>query len=67
MDGATLKDNISEFIGLIKTEQSRIADSLTAGHAINFETYQRLVGSHQGLQVSLDILNELMTEDSEDN
>jgi len=62
-----MRDVISEFIGLIKTEQVKIAESLTAGHAINIESYQRLVGQHQGLQASLDVLNELMTEDSEDN
>jgi len=61
-----MRDIISEFIGLVKTEQARIAESLTAGHAINFETYQRLVGNYQGLQTSLDVLNTLMTEDDED-
>lgn len=61
-----MKDIISDFIGLVKTEQSKIADSLTAGHAITFEAYQRMVGNHQGLQASLDILNEIMTEDDED-
>lgn len=62
-----MRDVISEFIGLIKIEQERIAESLTAGHVVNFESYQRLVGSHQGLQASLNILNGLMTEDNEDN
>jgi len=61
-----MKDIISEFIGLVKTEQARIAESLTAGHVINFESYQRLVGNHQGLQTSLDILNIIMTQDDED-
>jgi hypothetical protein len=61
-----MKDIISEFIGLVKTEQARIAESLTAGHVINFESYQRLVGNHQGLQTSLDILNTIMTQDDED-
>jgi len=62
-----MRDIISEFIGLVEAEQVKIAESLTAGHAINIESYQRLVGQHQGLQASLDVLNELMTEDSEDN
>ena len=62
-----MRDVISEFIGLIKDEQIKIAESLTAGHAINIESYQRLVGQYQGLQASLDVLNELMTEDNEDN
>lgn len=62
-----MKDIISEFIGLVKAEQVRIAESLTAGHAINIESYQRLVGNHQGLQAALNILNEIMTEDDENN
>lgn len=61
-----MRDIISEFIGLVKTEQARIAESLTAGHVVNYESYQRLVGTHQGLQASLDVLNALMTEDDED-
>ena len=61
-----MEDIVSKFIGLVKAEQTRIAESLTAGHVINFETYQRLVGNHQGLQASLDLLNALMTEDDED-
>ena len=62
-----MKDIITELIGLIKTEQQRIAESLTAGHAINIESYQRLVGNHQGLQAVLIMLDDLMTEDDEEN
>ena len=43
-----MKDIITELISLIKAEQQRIAESLTAGHAINIESYQRLVGNYQG-------------------
>jgi len=60
-----MKDIITELIGLIKAEQQRIAESLTAGHAINIESYQRLVGNYQGLQASLNLLDGLMTEDDE--
>ena len=60
-----MKDIITELISLIKAEQQRIAESLTAGHAINIESYQRLVGNYQGLQASLNLLNNLMTEDDE--
>jgi hypothetical protein len=60
-----MKDIITELIGLIKAEQQRIAESLTAGHAINIESYQRLVGNYQGLQASLNLLDALMTEDDE--
>jgi len=60
-----MKDIITELIGLIKAEQQRIAESLTAGHAINIESYQRLVGNYQGLQASLNLLDALMIEDDE--
>jgi len=60
-----MKDIITELISLIKAEQQRIAESLTAGHAINIESYQRLVGNYQGLQASLNLLDGLMTEDDE--
>ena len=54
---------ISDLIGAIKAEQSKISNSLVDGFAVNFETYQRLVGQHQGLAKALDILDNLMKED----
>ena len=62
-----MKDIVTELIGRVKTEQSRIAESLTAGHAINIESYQRLVGNYQGLQATLNFLDDIMTENDEDN
>jgi len=35
---------------------------LADGNAINFESYQRMVGQYSGLQESLDILDNLMKE-----
>lgn len=61
-----MKDIISELISRVKAEQEKIAESLTAGHAVNIESYQRLVGNHQGLQATLNILNSIMSEDDED-
>jgi hypothetical protein len=54
---------LADFIGRIKVEQSKVADSLTKGFAPNFETYQRLVGRHQGLEEALSILNQLLEEE----
>jgi hypothetical protein len=63
-----MKDFISEIIGRVKTEQKIIAESVTAGVNINsFEDYQRLVGRHEGLKLTLDIINELLTEDEEES
>jgi hypothetical protein len=56
---------IDDFISAVKARQAEIGNSLIAGHIVNFETYQRLVGQHQGLVESLDILNNLLKEDDE--
>jgi hypothetical protein len=56
----------SDLIGSIKTRQAEIASSLAGGMANTWESYQRLVGQHQGLQEALDILNNLLKEDDED-
>ncbi len=55
----------SDFIGAIKVRQAEIASSLTAGHVVNFETYQRLVGQYAGLEQALNILNDLLKEEDE--
>jgi hypothetical protein len=58
---------VSDFIGAVKSRQHSIADSLVNGNAVNFETYQRLVGQHQGLAEALVILNDLLKEDEDDD
>jgi hypothetical protein len=55
---------IEDFIGAIKIRQAEIAFSITAGNAVNFETYQRLVGVHAGLQEALEVLNNLLKEEN---
>ena len=62
-----MKDFISEIIGRVKTEQSNIADTVTAGMNVNsFDDYQRLVGRYEGFKVVLDIINEILTENDEE-
>ena len=56
---------ISDLIGGIKSRQMEISASLAAGNAANWETYQRMVGHHSGLQEALNILNDLMEETNE--
>jgi hypothetical protein len=56
---------VEDFIGAIKERQAEIAVSLTAGQAVNFETYQRLVGQHAGLNEALLILDNLLKETDE--
>lgn len=59
-------NTISDLIGGIKLRQAEIAASLAAGNAVSWETYQRLVGEHSGLNQALDILNKLLKEDEDD-
>ncbi len=57
---------VSDLIGAIESRQKTIAQSLDEGNAINFESYQRLVGQHQGLAEALVILNDLLKEPEND-
>jgi hypothetical protein len=43
-----------------------IALALADGHAINIESYHRLVGMYQGLGEALDLLDELLNESGDD-
>ena len=55
----------SDFISAVKARQYEITASLAAGNCVNFETYQRLVGEHQGLEYALAVLNNLLREQDE--
>ena len=55
----------SDFIGAVRARQHEIAASLAAGNCVNFETDQRLVGEHQGLEYALAVLNNLLREQDE--
>jgi len=62
-----MKDFISEIIGRVRTEIQNHADTVTAGSNINsFDDYKQYVGIIQGLQLSLDIVNEILTENDDD-
>lgn len=62
-----MKDFISEIIGRVKTEQKKLAETLTGGINVNsFDDYQRLVGRHEGFKETLDIIDELLREDDEE-
>jgi hypothetical protein len=63
-----MKDIISEIIGRVKAEIKDQAEAVTAGTNINsFDDYKQIVGVIQGLQLTLDIVNEILTEDDENN
>jgi hypothetical protein len=61
-----MKDFLSTIISRTRDEKRKIAETVTAGHNVNsFEDYQRLIGRSEGLQVVLNIIDELLTEDEE--
>jgi hypothetical protein len=63
-----MKDIISEIIGRVSAEIKSQADTVTAGTNINtFDDYKQYVGKIEGLQTALDIVNEILTEDDEEN
>jgi hypothetical protein len=57
---------VSDFIAAVESKQAEIAASLANGSASDFNSYQRLVGEYSGLQMSIDILNNLLKEDEDD-
>ena len=59
-----MRDHISELIGRINETKERIAETVTAGTGVaTFEIYQRLVGRAEGMQIILDLIDDLLTED----
>ena len=53
----------SDFIAVVKQRQAEIAQSLVHGECMTFEAYQRLVGTHAGLEEALIMLNNLLEEE----
>ena len=63
-----MKDFISEIIRRVRDEKKNLAEAVTAGTNVNtFDDYQRLIGRIEGLQLTLDIVDEILTEDEEEN
>ena len=58
---------LSDFIGAVEARKAEIAKSVIAGNCINYEAYQRLVGTNAGLEEALDILNNHLKEEEDDD
>jgi len=64
----SMKDFLSQIIARTRDEQQKIAEAVTAGNNVNsFDDYQRLVGRYEGFKQVLDIINEILTEDEQDD
>jgi hypothetical protein len=62
-----MKDIVSEIIGRVSAEIKAQAETVTAGANINtFDDYKQYVGKIEGLQTTLDIINEILTENDEE-
>ena len=58
--------NPSDIIHAVKARQDEIARALAVGTATNWDAYQRLVGEVQGLQRTLDIINNLLEREEDE-
>jgi hypothetical protein len=54
---------IEQLIHRIKVRQAEMQVSLAAGMPINWESYQRMVGMHQGLQETMDMIENMLDEE----
>jgi hypothetical protein len=63
-----MKDFISETIDRVRSEKKKLAEAVTAGTNVHtFEDYQRLIGVIEGLNLTLAIVDEILTEDEEED
>jgi hypothetical protein len=53
---------IEQLIHRIKVRQAELQVSLAAGMP-NWESYQRMVGTHQGLQEAMDMIDNMLDEE----
>jgi hypothetical protein len=57
---------LADLIGQINSKKHEIQVSLAEGNAMTWESYQRLVGQHLGLEETLIIINNLLEEEKRD-
>jgi hypothetical protein len=62
-----MRDLISTLIERLKNADKDTAEALASGNNIHsFDTYQRLLGNREGIQQARTILENLLSEDDED-
>jgi hypothetical protein len=54
---------INALIHVIKLRQAEIGMSLAQGNAVNWESYQRMVGEAQGIQFTLDAIDRILEQE----
>ena len=53
---------IEQLIHRIKIRQSELHIALASGTPLNWESYQRMVGEYQGLQLTLSMIDDMLDE-----
>jgi hypothetical protein len=53
---------IEALIHKIKIRQSELQVSIALGTPMSWEAYQRMVGEHQGLQATLEMIDDMLEE-----
>jgi len=62
-----MKDLISELIERLKSADKELTEAIASGVNVhNFDSYQRLVGKREGVLTSLNIINQILSEDDQD-
>jgi len=62
-----MKDIVSELIKRLKSADQDLTLAISSGVNVHdYASYQRLVGQKAGVQESLDIINQILSEDEED-
>jgi len=54
---------IDQVIHRIKLRQTELQVALAVGMPVTWEAYQRMVGEHQGLQIVMDFIDQILEED----
>jgi hypothetical protein len=63
----SMKDFISEIISRTRDEKEKLAEAVTAGTNIHsFDDYRYLIGQIDGLRLTLEIVDEILTENTEE-
>jgi len=58
-----MNDPIQQLIHIVKLKQAEIKFSTATGVPQSWDSYQRMVGVHQGLQDVLDMIDNMLEED----
>jgi hypothetical protein len=54
---------IEQLIHRVRIRQTEIQISLAQGTPMNWESYQRMVGEHQGFQAVMDMIDHMLEEE----